>query len=200
MHRLTPLLSFALILLTLTGAPARAGDVDEAAPAVAGRDERGQEQSLAAHRGQVVVLIAWGSRCPHSAAYAERLVALAKRYAPAEGQRAKVVVWGLASNHFEDPAGVATAKKQAKLPFPILLDPGGTFAKALKAFATPTALVIDGQGIVRYRGAIDDDPQAERAPDARANYLADAIRSVLAGQKPEPNKTKVAGFRIRFTP
>ena len=200
MPRSTLLFSLALILLCLPGARVRAGDVDEAAPAISAQDERGKDQRLAAHRGQVVVVIAWGSRCPHSAAYAERLVALAKSYAAPEGQRPKVVVWGLASNHFEDPAGVAAARQQAKLPFPILLDPGGTYAKALKAFATPTALVIDGEGVVRYRGAIDDDPQGERAPAERASYLLDAIRAVLAGQKPQPNKTKVAGFRIRFTP
>ena len=204
MPRLTLVFSFALLLaaasLVARLPAARAGDVDEAAPAIAAQDEAGKSRSLASHRGQVVVLVAWGSRCPHSAAYAERLQALAKRYAVPDGQKPKVVIWGLASNHFETAAAVATAKKQAKLPFPILLDSGGTYAKALKAFVTPTALVIDAQGVVRYRGAIDDDPRGESAPSARADYLADAIVAVLAGQKPEPNKTKVEGFRIRFTP
>jgi peroxiredoxin len=184
-----------LLLLALC-ALCFASELDKPLPAVSAQDEGGKQRSVAAHEGQVVVLVAWNSRGPSSAAYVKRLKALAKRYAPKPGQKARVVIYGLASNHFETAAGLKEARKRTKLPFPILLDAGGAIAKRIKTFSTPTALVIDGKGVLRYRGAIDDDPQGKKSQ--RKQFLRDAVEAVLAGRGPSPSKTKVTGFRIRF--
>lgn len=173
-----------------------ASELDKPLPPVSAQDETGKRRALSDHEGQVVVLVAWNSRGPSSAAYVKRLKTLAKRHEPKPGQKPKVVIYGLASNHFETEAGLKEARQRTKLPFPILLDAGGAIAKRIKTFSTPTALVIDGKGVLRYRGAIDDDPQGKKG--RRKQFLRDAIESVLAGRNPAPNKTKVTGFRIRF--
>ncbi|MBL4850088.1 MAG: redoxin domain-containing protein [Planctomycetes bacterium] len=192
-------LSLALPLLLgplLLGTVALANELNKPLPTFRAKDEAGAERALSAYRGQVVVIVAWSSRGPSSAAYTARLKALAKQYAPKAGRKAKVVILGLASNHFETRAGIKSAKDKIKLPFPILLDPGGAIARKIKTFSTPTALVIDREGILRYRGAIDDDPRGKKR--TRKRYLHKAILAVLAGRTPSPNKTKVTGFRIRF--
>ena len=190
----TPLLSFWLLLaLALLSF---ASEVGKPLPAVSAEDEEGKRHSIADHGGQVVVLVAWNSRGPSSAAYVDRLRSLAKRYAVKRGEKPRVVIYGLASNHFETAAGLKAARKRTKLPFPLLLDAGGAIAKRVKTFSTPTALVVDQKGVLRYRGAIDDDPQGKK--NRRQQFLKDAVEAVLAGRDPSPNKTKVTGFRIRF--
>lgn len=189
-------LSLGVWLLLALGAAAFASELDKPLASFSAQDETGKTRTPLAHKDQVVVVVAWNTRGPSSAAYVDRLKALAKRYAPKRGRKPKVVIYGLASNHFETQAGLRAARKRTKLPFPLLRDPGGAIAKRIKTFSTPTALVIDGRGVLRYRGAIDDDPQGKQ--DTRRDYLRDAIAAVLAGRSPKPNKTKVTGFRIRF--
>ena len=190
------LLAAALSLALL--APAGATELGKPAPAFSGlRDERGKAHALAQHKGQVVVLIVWASRCPHSKRYAARLQALAKRYQPKdEDERAKVALLGLAPNKYETPELIRKAK--GKLPFPILLDPAGGLTKELKAFVTPTVFVLDGQGKLRYRGAIDDDPQGKKEAKERTDHLRLAIEAILAGKTPPKQKTGGPGFRIQF--
>ena len=190
------LLLTALLLVSLL-APAAATELGKPAPPFSGKDERGKEHSLAQHKGQVVVLIVWASRCPHSKRYAARLRALAQRYRPKDDkERPKVVLLGLAPNKYETPELIRKAK--GKLAFPILLDPKGGLTKQLKAFVTPTVFVLDGEGKLRYRGAIDDDPQGKKDEQKRTDHLRLAIEAVLAGKTPPKAKTGGPGFRIQF--
>jgi len=196
--RSLPLLLAALLLTSALAPAASATELGKPAPAFEGmKDERGKEHALAEHKGQVVVLIVWASRCPHSKRYAPRLRALAKRYQPKdEKERPKVVLFGLAPNKYEEPELIRKAK--GKLPFPILIDPAGAVTKLLKAFVTPTVFVLDGEGKLRYRGAIDDDPQGKKPPKERTDHLRLAIEAVLAGKTPPKQKTGGPGFRIQF--
>lgn len=195
---LPPSLLLAALLLTSLIAPASATELGKPAPAFKGvKDEQGKGHALAQHKGQVVVLIVWASRCPHSKRYAARLRALAKRYEPKDDkERPKVVFFGLAPNKYENPELIRKAK--GKLPFPILLDPAGALTKLLKAFVTPTVFVLDGEHKLRYRGAIDDDPQGKKEAKERTDHLRLAIEAVLAGKTPPKQKTGGPGFRIQF--
>jgi len=190
------LLSFWLV--AALGALSFASELDRPCPPFGAKDDLGFNRTLKGHEGQVVVLVAWNTRGPGSAAYVARLNTLSKRYQPKKGEKHKVVFYGLASNHFETLDGLKQARKKTKLNFPILLDPGGQIAKRVKTFSTPMALVIDAKGVLRYRGAIDDDPQGEKRRGKRQLFLQGAVDAVLAGRRPAPNKTKVTGFRIRF--
>ncbi len=53
------------------------------------------------------------------------------------------------------------------------------------------AFLIDNDGIVRYKGKIDDHPQNPSA--VRENYLIKAIASLLKGQKIYPFETEAVG-------
>ncbi|MCA8921029.1 MAG: redoxin family protein, partial [Planctomycetes bacterium] len=173
------LLSWVMIG-ALAATSAWAVDVGEPVGELRASDEQGQAHALSSHKGKTVVFVFWGSRCPSSQAYAERLKELA--------QRSGVVFYGVASNSDENPDSVKGAKAKQQLPFPILLDPSKALAKQLGAGVTPTACVVDGQGVLRYRGAIDDDPGGNR--DNAERYLERAIAAVKAGQTPDPASTR----------
>jgi hypothetical protein len=61
-------------------------------------------------------------------------------------------------------------------PFPTLVDTDSAVAARLGVRVTPTVVVLDAAGAVRYRGPFDDsrDPAAVRHP-----FAADALRAVL---------------------
>lgn len=188
-HLFTGLLLTGLLLLPRTALAA----VNPGDPVgdVSGTDEAGQRRQVSDHRGKVVVLLFWGSDCPTSKRYAQRLAALARRWGD------KVVFLGVASNGYEDANKVKAAKQQQSLPFPILLDEGGKIAHRLGVGTTPLALVIDGQGVVRYRGQIDDDPRGEKGERAQS-WVKDAVEAVVGGEAPkEPKSPSEQGSLIK---
>ncbi len=72
-------------------------------------------------------------------------------------------------------------------PFPVLKDADNRVADQLLAERTCEALVIDGRGRLRYRGAIDDQYGLGTRRDSPAHhYLVDAIEAVLAGREVSP--------------
>jgi peroxiredoxin len=153
------------------------------------QDDQGGQHSLSGYHGKTVVLVFWGSACPTSQAYAQRIQAVAS----AAGGRGAVVL-GVASNAGDDAATVSRVKGGQGLSIPILIDQGGAIARACGAVVTPTACVIDGEGVMRYLGAIDNDPQGSRR-DATP-YLRQAIDAVLSGQAPPTASTRATGSRI----
>lgn len=181
-----------LLNLVLIGAfaatSAWAVGVGEPVGNLTANDEQGRSHALSSHKGKTVVFVFWGSRCPNSEAYAERL----RQLAGSSG----VVFYGVASNSGEAAAAVKAAKGKQGLPFPILLDPSKQLAKALGAGVTPTACVVDGNGVLRYRGAIDDDPAGKRSQGVN-HYLEDAIQAVKAGRTPGTASTRARGTRIQ---
>ena len=62
-------------------------------------------------------------------------------------------------------AMVASAKAQ---PTAYLLDPEGRVGKGYGAKTTPHMYVIDGRGVLRYQGGIDDKPTSDVADVAGA--------------------------------
>jgi hypothetical protein len=62
------------------------------------------------------------------------------------------------------------------------------------AQTTPHAFLIDRQGILRYRGAVDNVSFRERKPTRF--YLQEAVEALLAGQLPEVTEVQPFGCTI----
>ncbi len=122
------------------------------------------------------VLIWWSSRCPCVGRYLDRIADLRDRYAP----RGVALVF-VASNADDDPATLA--RHAASAPLPLLHDPHGTLARRLGVVSTPTAVVLTPDGVVAFRGWIDNE-RLPGAPD-RQPWLADALDATLAGAPPQ---------------
>jgi len=66
------------------------------------------------------------------------------------------------------------------------------------ATATPHVYVLENEGkdfIVRYIGTIDDN--YKDADKVEKKYLASAVKALLNGKTPEPQKTKAIGCSIK---
>ncbi len=86
----------------------------------------------------------------------------------------------------ETPAQIVAFNRKNNLTFPVVLDARGAVANLFGVGATTTTLVFDREGVLRYRGRFDD-------PKARANYAADAVKSLAAGEPVAIRQTAPVG-------
>lgn len=142
----------------------------------------------AVSRGKATVFFFSSTQCPISNIYTPRMIELAGTYQP------KGVGFFLVNSNRED--SLSTVRRYAaerKFPFPAVKDKGTALADALNADKTPEAVILDAQGVVRYRGRIDDNQ--DRTKIIRHD-AADALDALLAG-KPVPRpKTLAFGCSI----
>jgi peroxiredoxin len=150
-------------------------------------DLDGQLHRLGALRGRVVVLNFWSAECP----WAERADQMLEAYRRKWGDA--VVVWQIASNINESAEMLAEIARQRELPV-VLHDSRHEVADQYGAQTTPHLFVIDGRGVLRYQGALDDTSFRQR--EARRFYLRQAVEAVLEGQDPDPAQTAPYGCTI----
>jgi peroxiredoxin len=180
-HRLVA--SVPVLALTLSVFSAYGAEVGQPAPDFNLQDETGAKHALSQYRGKVVVLEWTNPECPFvQRHYADKT--MQKTLASYAG---KPVVWlVIDSSQSNTPAKSAAWKKEQGFTPPVLQDASGTVGHAYGAKTTPEMYVIDVAGVLRYAGAIDDDPRG-RNPSA-VNYVRQAVDALEAG-KPVPVTT-----------
>jgi peroxiredoxin len=142
--------------------------------------------------GQWLILAFTGIDCPIGNLYMPRLAALDRAY-----RRRGVVLVGINSNAHESADQVAEHSRSFRVPYPVLKDPSNRVADLLGVERTCEVIVLDPEGRVRYRGAIDNQYslRAHRDGPTRA-YLAEALEDLLAGRDPATVRTEVVGCPI----
>ncbi|MEM7627553.1 MAG: redoxin domain-containing protein [Planctomycetota bacterium] len=81
----------------------------------------------------------------------------------------------------------------------VLIDEDGTVGQLYAAKTTPHIYVIDGDGVLRYQGAIDSKKSTKTSDIAGAtNYLAAAVDAILAGQAVQENTTTPYGCGVKY--
>ena len=84
---------------------------------------------------------------------------------------------------------------------PVLLDESGTVGHVYGATNTPNMFVIDPQGTLVYRGAIDNSPDGEgQSPtDGKlVNYVDEALAALKAHQPVKVPETKAYGCGVKY--
>ena len=150
----------------------------------------GKVRTLEEYAGKIVVLEFWSFKCPVSLAYDERVAALQSKY----GSRGVVII-AAASNKDESAVEVKRNAENLRLTFPVLMDPDGAVADRMGVTRTPSVVILDQAGIVRYRGAIDNN----KRPDERGRiaYVEMMLDALLSAQPPPMTETKLFGCSIK---
>jgi hypothetical protein len=104
-----------------------------------------------------------------------------------------IVLLSIASNRNETAQIVEEAAKTRRIPT-ILLDAEHMVADLYEAVSTPHAFVIDREGLLRYRGAVDD--ARFRQPKPTRFYLQEVMEALLKGHKPDLQETLAYGCAI----
>lgn len=138
-------------------------------------------------RGKIVILHFWSAECP----WVERADRILKDAVGGWGEQ--VVLCCIASNVCETAELVQETALERGLK-PVLLDPGQRVADIYGAQTTPYIFIVDREGLLRYRGAVDDVTFRQREPTRF--YLGEAVDALLQGGSPDPAETPGYGCAI----
>ena len=140
-------------------------------PLLNGGAKRSLEDLLRDRRGALLVF--WSGSCAHCVRYDAFFNGLADRY-PTLGFAA------IASRINETDEQMISAVRERGLSFPILRDEGARIARLWFSQQTPRCYLLDRNGRLLYRGAIDNFKI--QADPAYLEYLEPAIAQYLNGE------------------
>ena len=140
-------------------------------------DAAGKSHTLKDYRGKIVVLAFWSSTSA-SGAQEKRLAKISQEFA---GKNVTVLAVDAVAGEADNAKAVQEASTKNGVTYPVLLDKVGTLTAHLGAKSLDEVFVLDAKGILRYSGAIDDDPKGEKADKAQ-DYLSPALRAVAEGK------------------
>jgi len=138
---------------------------------------------------KATVLVFWSTGCPCVRRYQQRIDALLDMY-----PRDKVQVLGISSNAGESFEEVKRVAKERGVRIEVFRDDSGQVAQTVGARTTPTVVVIDQSGNIRFRGWIDNE-RLPGDPDREA-YLDNALRGVLEQRNDFPTRSPMYGCAI----
>ncbi len=147
--------------------------------------------------GSALVLAYTGVGCPISGKYGPRLSRFREEYAE-RGVR----FLGINANPQDTLDAIASDAQELGLTFPVFQDLRQELTRRLDAKTTTEVFVFDGEGDLRYRGAIDDQyTLGASKPKPTVNLLASALDAVLEGGAPAVTESDAPGCLItRITP
>jgi peroxiredoxin len=176
--------------------PAQALDIGKKAPAFKLKDTDGKEQSLTTFKGKIVVL-AWIDPASKDCARFGTDGLLAKLAKDLKAIKDDVVFLPVTSSDGVDAPAFAKFLEGAKVEAKGLMDSDGKYGKSMGVKWTPEAFVIDGTGVLRYTGAIDDDADGKKA-DKAVNYVTAAVKAIVDGKPIDNPSVKPYGGEIKF--
>ena len=155
------------------------------------KDYEGNDHTLSALKGKIVVLDFSSQECPYSRGVDKTgIVALANEYA-AKG----VVVLAIDSHKGTTPEQIKQYASDNKVPYPVLKDVGNKYADAVGASRTPEFYVLDKDLKLAYHGAFDDRKDPEKAGEKP--YVKNALEDLLAGRPVKESQVAAWGCSIK---
>ena len=162
-------------------------EINQPAPDFELPDLEGRLHRLRDYRGKIVILNFWSCECPHSERTDKAIMAMFVQW------RDDVVMLSIAANRSENVEALRNTANARRLPT-VLLDANCFVADLYEAQTTPHVYVIDRDGILRYRGAVDDMTFRKRIPTRF--FLDEAVESLLEGHLPALTESPAYGCTI----
>jgi hypothetical protein len=165
-------------------------------------DANGRAVTLSDYRGKTVVLEWHNPGCP----FVQKHYNSANMQKTQGAAKAAGAVWLTVNSGAPGKQGYMTGPQarafvaQAKAqPTAYLLDPAGRVGKGYAAKTTPHLYIIDGKGVLRYQGGIDDKPTANVADIATArNHVTAALGEIKAGKPVSVAETRPYGCSVKY--
>lgn len=186
------LIGLAIIASGHSNSPAQATAalaIGAAAPEFELPDLSGQSHALKTYRGKPTILAFLSARCPISNLYKDRIKAVANDYS-----NRGVHFLAINSSADESLDELRAYAKTNQLNFTILKDEGNVVADAYAAERTPKVYVLDAEGVLRYRGRIDNSQNIRLA---KQHDLRAALEELLSGKPVTTADTQAMGCIIK---
>ena len=157
----------------------------------------GKEHAIDEFKSKKAVAVIFScNHCPYVQAYEDRMVELQKDYAQ-KGVQLIAINSNETKNFPEDdlPHMIQRAKAK-KFNFPYLRDEDQSVAREYGPARTPEVFLFDGEFVLRYHGAIDDNYQ--NPAKVKRKYLREALDDVLAGKHVRTPDTQAVGCSVKW--
>lgn len=184
---------------TATAAPSHA-ELGKAAPDFTLNDVDGKSVALASLKGKTVVLEWFNPKCP--------FVKRNHELGPLKDMAARIektgVVWlsinsGAPGKQGNGAEATKFGMNKYKMTNTVLLDEDGKVGHAYGADHTPHMFVIDKNGALVYRGAIDNAPDGDTDLGAPfVNYVDAALADLAAGRAVAKPETHAYGCGVKY--
>jgi peroxiredoxin len=174
-----------------TGSALYAADIGSRIGSFQLPDALGEMRTLRSFSGKAVAIVFWSYKCPVALAYIQRVEELRKKY---EGKG--VSVFTIAAGANETPAEIRANITNLKISVPVLLDSEGNVAERLGATHSPSVFIVDGEGVLRYKGALDNNKRPGES--GRISYAEDALDSILSGREIRVADTRPFGCGLKL--
>lgn len=195
-------LSTGLALAIATTSAFASPTVGKEAPDFTAKDTRGKSVKLSDFRGKTVILEWTNDGCPYVKKHynSGNMQALQKKLT-GEG-----IVWlSVISSapgtqgYVKGPAADVLTKSRGAAPTAVLLDPKGEIGRLYGAQTTPHMYIIKTDGMLAYKGAIDDKPTT-RVSDIKTakNYVLNALSQISIGKAVDPAVTRAYGCSVKY--
>jgi hypothetical protein len=144
---------------------------------------------------RIRVFVFLGTECPVSNASTTTLNQLFERFGRGQG---RVDFFGVVSQPDMTRSAAKRHFEEFRAQFPVLFDGSALLAQALGPTHVPEAFVLDRDGRLAYRGAVNDAwlELGRRRPNAKRSFLADAVTAALGGNPPPIERTKPVGCLV----
>jgi peroxiredoxin len=162
-------------------------------------DTNGVKRTLSEHKGKLVVLEWINPQCPF-VVNCYKTKAMQTAYDRVKALD-KGVVWLAINTTYSTTTNENDLWiKRYDLKYPILLDFDGDVGRMYDARRTPHMFVIDKKGVLRYHGAIDDNPFSSKSADEVTNYVVNAVQQIANDETVTPDYTKPYGCSVKYKP
>lgn len=202
MLRTIAFIATGLIALATAGTAVAAAKINEPAPEFTLTDSNGNAHSLSDFRGKTVVLEWTNAECPF----------VVKHYKSGNMQRqqaeatANGVIWLTINSgapgkqgHVDGAGANAVIERTGGKQTAYLIDADGKVGRLYGARTTPHMFVIDGEGVLRYMGAIDSNPSGDPADIPNATqYVEVALAELAAGKPVSTPVTQPYGCSVKY--
>ena len=194
-----PVMLAAFLLLTMSATTPKGYAIGDLAEDFSLKNVDGSFVSLSDYKdAKGVIVIFTCNHCPFAQLYEQRIIDLHRMFAP---QGYPVVAINPNSPLITPDDSFEKMQERAKqkhYPFAYLFDEEQTVFPKFGATRTPHVFVLDGQRVVRYIGAIDNNPEAPSASTQR--WVEKAVDALLRGETPNPQSTKSVGCTVKKAP
>ncbi len=193
-------LLFAPLLMLLAFAPQGGYKVGDAAVDFSLKNVDNNKVSLASMtdtKGYIVIFTC--NHCPYAKLYEDRFIALHNAYAPKGFPVIAINPNDPAASPEDSFENMQKRAKEKNYPFVYLFDETQEVAKTYGATKTPHIYLLvkeNGKNIVKYIGALDDNPSD--ANKVKIKYVEEAIAAVTAGKPVKITTTKAIGCGIKW--
>lgn len=149
-------------------------------------------EAMKKHDAKVVVLQFMSTKCPVSLGYDDKTASTLANLVEKD-----VLLLGICSSHegVEKAKDLQVWKAKKRMAYPILLDQDSRIADLMDARVTPEYFVLNSDGVLKYRGALDNKTEMDDAN--HINYVADAVNAVLAGREVKEDEVMAFGCTIK---